>query len=74
MKSRIDTGDAVDLCLPDGIDILYGDYDGTISGYAAIIFRRKRGARRLAEDITTDGSGRRDSVYIPCERNRICPF
>lgn len=35
------TSDAVAICLPDDIDILYGNYDGSILGYATVIFRRK---------------------------------
>lgn len=35
------TGDAVAVGLPDDITILSGNYDGTISAYASIIFQRK---------------------------------
>lgn len=35
------TGDAVAVVLPDDITILSGNYDGTISAYASIIFQRK---------------------------------
>jgi beta-galactosidase len=34
------TGDAISIDLPDGIEMLSGDYDGTISGYSTIVFKK----------------------------------